>query len=146
MNSNYTSICFYCGEIFKSNRSTGRYCNKQHNSMYNTYGARINNSILKSKGIYVDYCPFFRRIFNESFKHSLGWRGGYRHELLRHIYDGPLPLGDELLLVSSFLIMGRSKVDRSDKFYFIKPFELLTMYERATRRIIKGQFESESCR
>src|SRR5436189_3939164 len=120
MNSNYTSICFFCGEIFKSNRATARYCNKQHNSMYNTYGVRINNSILNSKGIYVDYNSFFLREFFRSQDYS-GWRGGYRLEMLRHIYDGPLPLGDELLLVSSFLIKGRSKAERLDKVYFIKP-------------------------
>lgn len=58
----------------------------------------------------------------------------------RFNYDGPLPVGTELLLVSGFLIRKRNGDEEFREFIAIKPMELLTKVEKATCNIFKGGY------
>src|SRR5690349_4483298 len=111
-NMNYTNVCWYCGTIYKSNRSTSKYCCKKHNSLYSQYGPSISPS-LNEAGIVVNYDPILEVIFQEDVNKNLGYvASGY---LLRTIqeefeYNGPLPSGDEILVVGSYVIKRNNKV------------------------------------
>ena len=137
MNLNYTSICHYCGAIYKSNRSTSKYCCRQHISLYNVNGSQINYNILNNKGGYKNYYEILSRIYNKGkFLTSLR-PDSFDHEVLHnHGYDGPLPQDDELLLVSGFLIREVIAPRMPFLYYSVKPMELLTKHEKASCAII----------
>jgi hypothetical protein len=78
-----------------------------------------------------------RDIFYESENDDF-WSAGFFYETIctEFFYDGPLPTGNELLLVSRYLIKKRERAVDERTLYYVKPFNLLTKYER-TRCIIK---------
>ena len=143
MNLNYTSICLYCGEIYLSNKSTSKYCCRNHNSMYNSIGSQIDNTILNCEGVYISYYVLLSKIYKSPIEPP-SWQGMFSYDFLVNdlSYDGPLPLGSEILLVSSFLIRKSSLGYHNKCFYFIKPFHLLTKNEKARSIIIKGSFHN----
>jgi hypothetical protein len=51
---NYTSVCWFCGTIYQSNRSTSKYCSKKHNSLFALYGPQIK-PIVNEKGEVMVY-------------------------------------------------------------------------------------------
>lgn len=146
MNLYYTSVCHFCGKIYQSNKSTSKYCCHRHNSMFHQFGPQINNSILNPKGIYVDYsfilwdvCMENLEIPFQSWSRNFSeWRLVYEFS-----YDGPLPLGNELLLVSGYLIRKQDFGQKYGCHYSFKPFCMLTKEEKATSTIIKGTFNNE---
>ena len=55
-------------------------------------------------------------------------------------YDGPLPTGTELLIVSGFLLRNLTGVPAFREFITIKPMQLLTKEEKATCNILRGGY------
>lgn len=141
MNYNYTCICYYCGEIYNANRSTSKYCCANHRSLYALNGPQINNSILTKEGIYKDYYSFFLGLYVVS-ENKDAWSQEYAEFEIIHQYnyDGHLPTGTELLLISGFIIRRRCMGSRCIVFISLKPMELLTKSEKATCRILKGGY------
>jgi len=133
MNLNYTSICHYCGAIYKSNRSTSIYCSKQHNSLYHANGSQIDYGFLNSRGEYVNYHEILSHIYGKArFFEKLNQEDLYGEALFNQGYYGPLPKGNELLLVSGFIIRKLFTPRTAILYYAIKPMELLTKHEKAT--------------
>ena len=141
MNLNYTCICFYCGEIYQSNRSTSRYCCSNHNSLCALNGTMINNTIINQEGQYKDYFMVFMEMFFQGTDKA-DWDGPYTYDTLVNEfgYDGPLPNGNELLLISSFLFRKLNSKEKENDTYYIKPYYLLTKHEKATCNILKGGY------
>lgn len=141
MNFNYTCICYYCGEIYNANRSTSKYCCANHRSLYVVNGPQINNTILTKEGVYKDYYRFFRSLYVVSGNRD-AWSQHYAEfEMIhKYHYDGHLPTGTELLLISSFIVRKRFMEPGFMAFISIKPVELLTKAEKASCRILKGGY------
>ena len=141
MNLNYTCICYYCAAIYQANRSTSKYCCPSHNSLYNANGPQYNKSVLNSHGVYKDYHDFFRGLYNWPSGDNT-WSEEYPLYLMvgNFSYDGPLPTGTELLLVSGFLLRKLTMVPAFREFITIKPMQLLTKDEKATCNILKGGY------
>lgn len=138
MNLNYTSICHYCGVIYKSNKSTSIYCCKQHNSLYHANGSQIDYSILNNHGVYENYHEILSSLYDKGkFFTSLSLEALHHEALHNHGYGGPLPKGNEILLVSGFLIRKLFTPRMSLLYYAVKPMELITKHEKATCTIIK---------
>lgn len=141
MNLNYTCICYYCGEIYQANRSTSKYCCSQHNSLYNANGPQYNRSVLNREGVYKDYYNFFNRLYKQLSGENTWSENCPSYAIVgKFNYDGPLPIGTELLLVSGFLLRKTTMVPAFREFIAIKPIELLTREEKATGRILKGEY------
>lgn len=142
MNLNYSNICHYCGTIYKSCRSTSKYCCKEHNSLYHLNGPQRVNAILNSSGVYIDYNALLERIYY-TVDPRLSWRLGFTafQLIVKLGYNGPLPEGDELLLVSGFLLRKVYYGFRREVLYKIKPFYMLSKSEKASSIIVKGGFE-----
>lgn len=141
-NFNFTNVCWYCGAIYKSNRSTSKYCCKKHNSLYSQYGVAIKPSISK-EGVVINFDPILECIYKEDLNKDLGLSAsGYLMQTIRQEfeYSGPLPLGDEILVVGSYIIKKNSAIssDAYDIFY-VKPFTLLTEEERMCSIIVEGK-------
>jgi len=143
MNFNYTSICAYCGEIYKCNRSTSKYCCTEHNSLFHAYGSIISDVDLSSNGIYVDYLWLLLLIYFED-PNPVEWSKTYNNKTLERQfhYDGPLPEGDELILVGQFLIRKLNLGFGGDGHYSFKPFHLLTKKEKASNVILNRSSKS----
>ena len=140
-NLHYTNVCWYCGAIYKSNRSTSKYCSKKHNSLFNAYGSRIK-PIQDSSGNIVDYDRILEEVYSElEISDCSGWGANYSHRCVvdDFNYIGPLPTGMELLVVGSYMIKGfiGEAIDGSN-IYCVKPFTELTLEEKGTARIIDG--------
>lgn len=139
MNLNYTCICLYCGEIYRANRSTSKYCCNNHNSLYHSYGPQINRTVLNCLGVYKDYYEFFSTVYNGHSNGGLWSEYVIIHDLIfKYYYDGPRPSGDEILLVSGYLMRMKIMGERGREHYSLRPFELLTKIEKATCTILKG--------
>lgn len=137
MKMNYTSICHYCGAIYKSNKSTSKYCCPNHNSLFHLNGSQLDYTILTSNGEYVNYHEILSRIYEKGrFFKALDQDNLYTESLFNQGYDGPFPKGDELLLVSGFLIRKLFTPRLTIIYYAIKPMELLTKHEKATCTIV----------
>jgi len=146
MNSNYTSVCYYCGNIYTSNKSTSKYCCPNHNSLYHLNGAKIENPILTSKGTYVDYSDILLWICIKYEDESLHlWSKSYsQHQLHSEFsYDGPLPMGSELILVGYYLIKKMEMGGGYPSLYCVKMIHSLTKSEKAMCTIVKGSFDKE---
>src|SRR5438270_12728395 len=105
-NHNYTSICHYCGKIYPCRRAASKYCCKQHNSLYSKYGCQIKATVTSCGAVYT-----FRHILQEIYQewdiyYPGGWSVAYPLSTIRECFEywGPLPCGDEILLVGHFLI------------------------------------------
>lgn len=92
---------------------------------------------MNNKGEYENYYEILSRIYNKGkFLTSLR-PDSLDHEVLHnHGYDGPLPQGDELLLVSGFLVREVIGPRMPFLYYSVKPIELLTKHEKASCKII----------
>lgn len=146
MKMNYTSICFYCGVIYTSNKSTSKYCCREHNSMFSVNGTKINNLILTPNGTYVDYSFILLWIcikHDDELNLHL-WSKGYTQlQLLQEFeYDGRLPQGSELIVVGQYLIK-KTELSAELCFYYVKMIFFITKSEKATCMIAKGSFEKE---
>lgn len=136
MNTNYTCICHYCGAIYGANRSTSKYCCKQHNSLYAANGSNIDYSILNSRNQYVSYYNVLSNLYRRLGNNKTWTKGCSIYEVKDdYLYNGPLPDGDELLFVSGFLIHKQYWLHRLADFYFFKPMELLSKQEKASCHI-----------
>lgn len=135
---NYQTVCHYCGIIFESNRSTGKYC-EGHNAMYHlAAGPMLKTShVLGTDGVLFDVDPYLEAVYNQKEKKGKeGWhQGNYEFQLRREFnYKGPLPKGSEYLVLGSYVI--KRWVDQKEAttpIYRVKPFKLLTPQERATQ-------------
>lgn len=146
MKLNYTSICFYCGEIYQSNRSTSKYCSPSHNSLYNENGSAICSVYPNAQGIYVDYLSTLSILYFGDGNQSQ-WSKEYEKSFCEkhYQYDGPLPSGDELLLVGSFLIRRSSFIIGQGGRYSFKPFIFLTKKEKTATKILKPSIKMANC-
>ena len=141
MNLNYTSICHYCGKIYRSNRSTSKYCSKQHNSLYAANGSNIDFTILNSQDMYISYHDVLSALYHRIAIYRTWTKGCSHFEVVgRFRYKGPLPKADELLLVSGFLIRKQYCPHRLRDYYYFKPMGILTKNEKAMYRIINPSF------
>jgi hypothetical protein len=141
MHLHYTNVCWYCGTIYQSNRSTSKYCSRNHNSLYNAYGSRIK-PLRDTNGIVVDYDSILEEIFSElQIFYDDGWGAAYsgRCVIEDFNYSGPLPMGSELLLVGNYFIKAFiGDADDGSNIYCVKPFTDLTLKEKSTAIIIPG--------
>ncbi len=155
LNENFTSVCHYCGVIFKNNRSTAKFCSNKHRSLYGTYGAAIDPIVITADNRYINADDRLYAAYRSS--QNLrgakvapgGWAHGFDEATFtkQFDYDGPLPEGDELLVVGSYILKGATVLQRLQFRYllFVKPITALTNEERATATIIspKGEGEKE---
>lgn len=144
LNLNYTNVCWYCGAVYKSNRRTSKYCCKQHNSLYALYGAMIKPIIL-ADGKVCDYDFFLRSIYeHEMTNNPKEWGMGYLKKTIRNefYYEGPLPIGEEILVVGKYVIKRHAKgITTDQELFFVKPFWLLTDNERMSSAIVAANFD-----
>lgn len=142
MNPNYTSICFYCGEIYKSNRSSSKYCCHKHNSLYHQNRSQIDYSIEDLDGVLINCHEALIKLHNGP-KDEDGW--GPSHTIWSvypgHFYFGPVPFGEEYLFVSGFLIKKVTDDKNDHGLFFFKPFQKLTKEEKAKKTILEGNFK-----
>ncbi|MBK7308684.1 MAG: hypothetical protein IPO01_17200 [Chitinophagaceae bacterium] len=137
MSLNYTSICHYCGVIFKSNKSTATYCCKQHNSLYHANGSNIDYTILNSQDMNVSYYEVLSNLYKNIGSFQTWTRACSHVELEDEFYYlGPLPKSNELLLVSGFLIKKQYRPRAINGYYHFKPMQYLTKHEKASGIII----------
>lgn len=146
MKMNYTSVCFYCGVIYPSNKSTSKYCYPGHNSMYNANGTKINDLIITPNGTYTDYSFILLWIcikHDDELNLHLWSKGYTQQQLLQEFsYDGPLPRGSELIVVGQYLIK-KTELSAELIFYSVKTILALTKSEKATCIIVNGTFDKE---
>jgi hypothetical protein len=73
------------------------------------------------------------------------WNWGYSYdELVNELaYDGPLPEGDEFIVVGLFVLAKMAGEMGKKDFYFLKPFQLLTKTEKARGTILRGAFRKK---
>ena len=138
MNLNYTYICHYCGAIYKSNKSTKKYCRRQHNSLYHANGSNIDYTILNSQNLHVSYYDILSDLY-KTLGITRTWTCGYSIDEVKddYNYQGPLPEADELLFVSGFLIQKKYWSHKKCNYYYFKPMQFLTKREKAINRIEK---------
>ena len=126
--------------IYKSNRSTSKYCCKQHNSLYAANGSNVDYTILNSKDRNVSYYKELQNLYASLGDFQRWTKGCSKYEVQdEYCYKGPLPDEDEILLVSGFLIKRRYWVNRYYEYYQFKPMTLLTKPEKASCIIIKPE-------
>jgi hypothetical protein len=137
----YTNVCWYCGAIYQSNRSTSKYCSRRHNSLYYAYGSRLK-PLLDASGIVVDYDSILEDIYSEQdIFYDDGWGVVYsgRCVIEDFGYTGPLPTGSELLLVGNYIINAFiGAAEDGSNIYCVKPFTNMTLNEKSTAVIIRG--------
>lgn len=147
LSSNYTGICWYCGVVYKSNRSTSKYCCSKHNSLYARNGPCIK-PYMNRNGEIMDYDPILENIYSEmGIFYEDGWGVAYSYRAIREDfeYTGPLPTGNELLLVGSYLIgADLNQAIDTGHVYFVKPFTQLTVKEKLASIIKRQEHEHEA--
>lgn len=143
---NYTNVCWYCGVIYKSNRRTSKYCCKQHNSLYALYGPMVK-SIVMVDGTMQNYDFFLRSIYNYAeLENPDDWGMGYLKKTIQEDfeYQGPLPKGEEILVVGKYVIKRHAKgITTDQEVFFVKPFWLLTDTERMSSVIIAANHDTK---
>jgi hypothetical protein len=84
-------------------------------------------------GTYKDFEYCFKQLYFPPEDDTL-WSVGYSTDTLYYdfLYDGPLPPGNELLLVGGYLIKKKMIPIGELPLYTIKPFHYLTKIEKAT--------------
>jgi hypothetical protein len=140
MNFNYTNICHYCGIIYQSNRSSSKYCSPNHNALFHQHGSRVDYTFENYDGV-LSNCKDILAELSSGIETEGGWGPGYSVEEIyveKH-YSGPIPLGQEILFVSGHLIKKKNDL-KLPAAYFFKPFELLTLEEKANGLIQAGCF------
>ena len=139
---NYTNVCWYCGAIYKSNRVTSKYCSKKHNSLYHKYGSQIK-AFVNEKGQVLNLQNTLKEIYSEIDEYDVdGWGVYYSHRCIVEDFEyrGPLPTGNELVLVTNYLIRAEVRGAISgENIYSAKPFTLLTEKEKRTSIIVNGK-------
>ncbi|MEO6230471.1 MAG: hypothetical protein ABJB11_12960 [Ferruginibacter sp.] len=135
MIKNYTSICHYCGKIYKSNRSTSKYCCSQHNALYHLNGCQIQIFIQDHIGVLFDSYAALNAMYLPPLSED---RWSKPYDILSVFsaanYLGTVPLGEEYILSGKFLIKRIITKTGCDMFC-IKPFNLLTKEEKISRII-----------
>lgn len=140
LTGNYINVCLYCGKTYYSNRSTSKYCTKKHNALYHKYGTQIRavpdetgNSTPMNGSLDEIYEQCHEDNYETDWSHALD-EDRFRDDFG---YNGPLPSGEELLLVGGYVIQtGIGQAWDGSNIYVIKPFSLLTAAERRTALII----------
>jgi hypothetical protein len=130
---NYTSVCWYCGCIYKSNKTTSHFCNPKHRGLFNKYGAAIPSIITGSDGVLFDSDKALEEIdYNTDNPDPEGWTYFYNLDsiLYKYKYLGPLPQGDEILIVGSFAIL-KIETEYPQPLFGVKHITRLTRQERA---------------
>ena len=143
LKENYTGVCLYCGSIFKNNRSTGRFCpGTTHRQMYGNVGPRIDPLLEDEAGNIINADYLLKRIYEaRGGINKDAWSAAYPAFYLREYsaYTGPLPQGEELLVVKSYLIQRCVSNSLTKPRYKIKPIYLLTQREKASRQFISAE-------
>ena len=139
LRENYTSVCQYCGVVFKNNRSTSKFCCDQHRSLYGQHGPMISPMIKDRHGNDFNAEEVLQTIYAYAeglVEHRDGWSVGYAEEDLNDLfsYYGPFPAGSQLLVMTSFVVKMEEchLEDEPLLHYFFKPIALLTKEEKAT--------------
>jgi hypothetical protein len=139
---NYTNVCSFCGKIYRSNRSTSKYCCKKHNSLFNAYGSQIK-PLVDENGVAHSFDRVLTKIYLENdYLNDNGWSAAYTHRCIREDfeYEGPLPEGQEILLVESYIIWVEVKGARNgENIYACKPYSDLTVKEKRKSVIVQGK-------
>jgi hypothetical protein len=133
----YTNVCWFCGTIYKSNRSTSKYCSKKHNSLYAKYGSQFK-SYVNIKGQIFDFENVFLELYSTFPSFNEDWCGPFLMIQLQEFgYFGPFPKDDKTFLVGSFLLSSESRQLSLDPYrYFFKPFKSLTFKEKIILNIV----------
>ncbi|HZH63771.1 MAG TPA: hypothetical protein VEY10_02695 [Flavisolibacter sp.] len=137
LSENYTSICHYCGVIFKNNRSRGKHCSDHHRSLYGLHGPMINPMVRDREGEYFNVDEYLMNIYEQS--KTLApidgwWSVGFGEESLNDLFSfyGPFPTGGYLLVLGSYVMKKEELMqDELRTYYFVKPITLLTVEEKA---------------
>jgi hypothetical protein len=139
---NYTNVCWFCGKIYKSNRSTSKYCSKKHNSLYNMHGSQIK-PLLDKHGVAHCFDWILKEMYLDAgYFMDDGWGEAFDLRCIRNDfkYTGPLPEGEELLLIQSYVI--RAEVGQAwngENIYCCKPFIELTIEEKTRSILVEGK-------
>lgn len=135
---NYTSVCWYCGIIFKHNRKTGKHCCTQHRSLYGTYGSRISPYTQANNGVFINIDATLGLLYDvvQDGPSENGWIGPLTREVIEGdaSYFGQLPVVGYILIVGSYALKA-SPMNKDDTCvieYAIKTIFQLTDEERAT--------------
>lgn len=137
INENYTSVCWYCGVIFRSNRPDAKHCSSKHRSLRGKHGPRINSMVKDGDGKYF----YSDESLNDAYEyHSIicedGWSKGYTEAFFNNEFDyyGPFPKGSRTVVIGSFLLKMHEWCDLFQfciNHYFVKPIDLLITDEKA---------------
>ncbi len=146
LNENYTSVCWYCGVIFKNNKHSGHFClDSNHRQRHWNKGSKINPLINDQNGHLINADHLLNTIYNSRReKNKDGWSEACPRSVLRDNfhYTGPLPEGEELLVVASFVIRrspGWAALSCFKAHFTVKPIQLLTPEERASRSFVSAK-------
>jgi hypothetical protein len=148
-------ICKYCGRISYAKTKRRGYCEgiatdcveRNCNPLYNQNGPRINPVVRDCFGEEFNADRILFEIYDERIQVEGGWSKPLRHSVFYHNYQylGPLPKGEEILIVGSNALRKAPPSNQLQKLSFqVKPFTLLLDTERTVlqNRIVKGEFAS----
>lgn len=143
LRENYTGVCLYCGNIFRSNRSSALYCpNTSHRQMHGKNRSLINPLLEDENGNLINADHLLRSIYNDRLeKNKDGWSSFSSELMLRECsaYTGPLPKGAELLVVASFVIRQLPSYPLLKPRFQVKPIDLLTPEEKGSKQFISAK-------
>lgn len=140
---NYTGVCWYCGRIFLSRKSTAKYCCSKHNSLHSRYGPQLR-PMASNNGEFVNHDFSLERTYHflelEGNGKNSFWSIPFTGEMLRNFgYFGQLPVYDELILADSYVLKKiKSETFSVVVFYVTKPFRMLTKRERRNCILIRN--------
>jgi len=141
--ANFTSVCWYCGIIYKANRSSSKFCHSKHRSLYHKHGSHINPMVSDKDNCWINADERLEPIdYNMEKIQPQGWSYCYNPESIqyKYAYEGPLP--DEIIIVGSYAITRQLENFNKERcFYGVKHISKLTIDERAYCKILKGSFK-----
>lgn len=155
LRENFTSVCHYCGVVFRSNKSTARFCCSAHRAAYSKRGSAVSPLVMdrrssEHQNIDEVFAQFYA--FSETLEERGrdGWSVGLAEETIneRFGYYGPFPADTRLVVMGSYVIKkvrwAREEDDFLSLYYFVKPFTLLTEEERAVGALVHAN-DAEAC-
>lgn len=140
LNQNYTSICWYCGGVFKSNRSTAHFCCDAHRSLFGPNGTIILPLAQNSKGEYYNAEECLDAAYEECGRlseYNDGWSVTWPMKSMKNFgYDGPFPMGKAILVVGIYLLKGVYIEGEKNGCFQLKPITELTTLEKASETFV----------
>lgn len=138
LSENYTSVCHYCGVIFKSNRSNAKHCCDRHRVLFWHDGSMISPFIKNDEGVHFNVDEHLQKAYDAGRKEDDlegGWSHGFWDSDLADDFGfyGPLPKGQILLVIGSFILTRLQRCEEAPGIhYYVKPISGLTKKEKAT--------------